>query len=119
VGLFHDFVDSDALILAMLAIGIGVDDTIHFMMRYRLEAERTEDRTEALKRTYDFAGRAIVITTLTLALGFAPFAFAGYYSITILGTLLPMTLVVALSADLLLVPALAQVGALAIIRQKH
>ncbi len=115
LGLRYDAVDSDTLVLAMLAIGIGVDDTIHFMMRYRIEAERTHDAAEALRRTYDFAGRAIVMTTVTLALGFAPFALSDYYSTRIMGTLLPMTLVVALVADLLLVPAMAAAGPMRIL----
>ena len=94
----------------MLAIGVGVDDTIHFLMRYRIESERTADRGQALANTFEFAGRAIVMTTITLALGFAPFALSDYFSIWILGVYLPLTLVVALLADLFLIPAMAQVG---------
>ncbi len=87
-----------------------MDDTIHFLMRFRLESLKGIGKTEALERTFDFSGRAIVITTVILGLGFAPFAFSEYYSIWMMGTLLPMTLFAALAADLLLVPALAQVG---------
>ena len=52
------------------------------------------------------------MTTIVLALGFMPFATSDYYSVQIMGTLLPYTLVVALLADLLLVPALASAGLL-------
>ncbi len=55
------------------------------------------------------------MTTVTLALGFAPFALSDYYSTRIMGTLLPMTLVVALVADLLLVPAMAAAGPMRIL----
>ena len=110
VGAFWEQIDSDTLVIAMLAIGIGVDDTIHFLMRYRLEAARCKDRTQALRATYRFAGRAIVITSVILCLGFLPFATSDYFSIRIMGTLLPAVLIVALLADLLLVPALIQVG---------
>ncbi len=114
LGLTRDRVDSDHLALAMLAIGIGVDDTIHFLVRYRLEAARcapdAAGRAEALRRAYDFAGRAIVMTTVVLGAGFAPMALSDYGSTQMFGTLLPMTLVVALLADLLLVPAMAQLG---------
>lgn len=110
VGLLWDQVDSDTLSLAMIAIGIGVDDTIHFLMRLRFESAREKDPDIALRRAYQFSGRAIIITTIILVAGFAPFAISDYYSIRILGTLLPMTLVVALAADLLLVPALAKIG---------
>ncbi|MEC9072514.1 MAG: MMPL family transporter, partial [Myxococcota bacterium] len=112
LGLLYDAVDSDTLMLGMLAIGIGVDDTIHFMMRYRSESLRTDDTALALKRTYGFAGRAIVMTTLVLAMGFAPCLFSSYYSFWIMGSMLPFVLVVALLADLLLVPAMVTAGLL-------
>ena len=111
-GLIWDEVDSDTLVMAMYAIGIGVDDTVHFMMRYKTEAARESDPQKALANTFNFAGRAIVMTTIVLALGFMPFATSDYYSVQIMGTLLPYTLVVALLADLLLVPALASAGLL-------
>ena len=112
LGFTQDATDSDTLMLAMLAIGIGVDDTIHFLVRFRLERQRGVDRETALARTFDFAGRAIVMTTVVLTLGFLPFALTDYYSTWVLGTLLPLTLVFALAADVLLVPAMALLGPL-------
>ena len=94
--------------IAMLAIGMGVDDTIHFLTRYRLELERHGDEGAALRKTYHYAGRGIVMTTLILTIGFCPFIFSQYFSLKILGTLLPLVLIVALLADLLLLPALAR-----------
>ena len=108
--LMWDPVDSDTLIIAMMAIGIGVDDTVHFLVRFRLESARTPDRTVAIRRTFEFAGRAIVTTTLILGLGFLPLAGSDYMPLRLIGTLLPAVLVVALVADLLLVPALARLG---------
>ncbi len=105
-----DYVDSDTMMIAIIAIGIGVDDTIHFLVRLRIEAARSPDTATAIHRTFDFAGRAIVMTTIILAAGFSPFALSDYYTTRMMGTLLPLCLVVALLADLLLVPALAQAG---------
>ena len=110
VGLMWDRVDSDTLGLAMIAIGIGVDDTIHFLMRFKIECQRGDGIDAALKRTFHFTGRAIVITTVILAAGFSPFIISGYFSTRIMATLLPMTLIMALLADLLLVPALVKLG---------
>ena len=112
LGFFWEDVDSDTIAIAMIAIGIGVDDTIHFLMRLRYESARTADIGEALKRTFHFTGRAIMITTIILVFGFAPFAMSDYFTIRIMGTLLPFALIVALLADLLLVPALVQLGAI-------
>jgi len=111
VGWFWDKIDSDALIVAIIAIGIGVDDTIHFLMRYKFEIERTNDIDKALEGSFHYSGRAIIITTVILALGFSPFALSDYFTVNILGTLVPGCLVVALTADLLLVPALVKLGA--------
>ena len=110
MGLFWESVDSDGIIVAILAIGIGVDDTIHFLVRYRIERERTTDQREAIRRTFAFAGRAIVMTTVILVVGFAPFAWCDYLSLRMIGVFLPMTLVVAMLADLWLVPAMLTAG---------
>jgi predicted RND superfamily exporter protein len=118
LGLTRDTVDSDTMMVAIIAIGIAVDDTIHFLTRMRIEQKAfgKEAKTnglapaevvdQALERTMAFSGRAIIKTTLILALGFLPLAAAGYSSIIMMGTLLPLTLIFAVMADLLLLPAL-------------
>ena len=111
-------VDSDVFAVAMLAIGIGVDDTIHFLSRYRLEANRHGDE-EALRRTFQFAGHAIVMTTVILVVGLLPMAASDYFSVRVMGTLLPLCLVVALVADLLLVPAMVEVGWMSLQPRDH
>ena len=113
IGIVWGRSDSDVFSIGMMAMGIGVDDTIHFLMRHRVESERTDDPAEALRRTFEFSGRAIVMTTAILAIGFAPFALGQYLLTDMIGTLLPGVLVVALLADVMLVPAMVQVGWLA------
>ncbi len=103
-------VDSDTLIVAMLAIGMAVDDTIHFLSRLALESPTSASVDEALRRTFACSGRAIVQTSVILCVGFLPFALSDYFTTQILGTLLPGTLMVALVADLLLATALVELG---------
>ncbi|MBT6490176.1 MAG: MMPL family transporter [Deltaproteobacteria bacterium] len=109
LGLTEKFVDSDTMVVAMIAIGIAVDDTIHFLTRFRMEAARSSTLDEAITRTFEYTGRGIVKTTLILCLGLLPFNLSDYLTTRMMGTLLPMTLVVALVADLLLVPALLKI----------
>lgn len=113
-GAFYESIDSDVFIIWMMAVGIAVDDTIHFLMRCRVELERAPPgpagRAEAVGRTFDFAGRAIVMTTLVLMAGFLPFALSDYLTLRLLGIWIPVVLLLALLADLLLVPAMVQVG---------
>jgi uncharacterized protein len=110
VGFVWQPIDSDALAVAMIAIGIGVDDTIHFLMRLRLELQRSGDMNEAVKRTFHFSGRAIIITSIILVCGFSPFIISDYLSIRLYGYLLPLTMFVALVADLIMVPSLVILG---------
>lgn len=109
-----DTTDSDTMLIAMIAIGIAVDDTIHFMTRLRLEAGKTAQIGVALRQTFRLTGAPIVKTTVILVGGFLPFATSDYYTTQIMGTLLPLTLVTALLADLLLLPALITIGLLRI-----
>jgi len=111
VGWFWDLVDSDVIMVAIIAIGISVDDTIHFLFRYRFERERTKDIDIALDKTFHFSGRALIITSVIIVAGFAPFAFADYFFFKIMGTLLPATLAAAMVTDLLLIPAMIKLGA--------
>ena len=101
LGLTWDKVDSDLAFIALIAIGIGVDDTIHFLTRLRLETLRTDNDQQALENTFYFTGRAIVQTTVILTGGFLPFLWTDYLSLSVMGSLLPLFLVVALVADLL------------------
>ncbi len=111
-GVWFDKVDTDSIIIAVMAIGIGVDDTIHFLMRLRIELQKGRTPREAVTETFRTAGRGILMTTVILVAGFLPCAASGYLMMQLMGTLLPLALVVALAADLLLVPALVRVGAL-------
>lgn len=112
VGGTWETADSDFMIICLLALGIGVDDTIHFLMRFKIERERGHPRDEALRRTFSFAGRAIVMTTVILVIGFVPFVMSSYLTIDMMGSLLPGALIVALLADVLMIPALAKIGLL-------
>ena len=102
--------DSDAIGLSFIAIGIGVDDTIHFLSRYQLELRKGRSIQEACRETFAYAGRGIVMTTAILGFGFLPFLLSDYFFMRMLGSLLPLCFLVALLTDLLLVPALAHLG---------
>jgi predicted RND superfamily exporter protein len=119
VGWFWDFVDSDMIMVAIIAIGISVDDTIHFLFRYRFEREKTDDVDIALDKTFHFSGRALIITSVILVAGFMPFALSDYFFIRVMGTLLPATLAVALVTDMLFVPALIKLGAFSFRTARH
>jgi predicted RND superfamily exporter protein len=94
------------LLIATVAIGISVDDTIHHMTRFDLEFRRRGSYREAHFAAMLDVGRALVITSVVLVLGFLVFHFSRLDSTASFGTLLATTVFVALVADFLLMPAL-------------
>jgi len=99
--------DIATVTIAAVVIGIVVDDTIHFLHRFRHElTESGGDYEEAGRRTLATAGPALVGTSLILACGFAVMALASVKSIMFFGLLSAVAMLGALVADLLVLPAL-------------
>ncbi|GAB5402462.1 MAG: MMPL family transporter [Aureliella sp.] len=106
IAITYTRVDSDILAVATLGLGLAVDDTIHFLSRFKIEMRQGGHLEGALQRTMRHTGVAIIRTTVILSVGFLPFALSGYWSINMLGTYLVAVLFAALLADLLLLPAI-------------
>ena len=94
------------MILSPIIIGVAVDDTIHFFMRYRREFNRTGTYEGALKATLSTVGRPIMFTTMTLVLGFSVFGLSDMYNVTQFGLLAAFAFLWALLADFFLAPAM-------------
>lgn len=91
-------------IIFTIAFGIAVDDTIHFLMKYR--QEHTKSNLWALRNTFLHTGKAIIITTIILSGGFFMLVFSSFTSIFNIGLLISLTLIFAVLADLFLLPLL-------------
>jgi predicted RND superfamily exporter protein len=94
------------LLIASVAIGISVDDTVHHVTRFRFEFRRSGSYEQALRASMTDVGRALVITSVVLVLGFLVFLLSRLDTMVIFGSLLATTIGVALVADFLLMPAL-------------
>ena len=87
-------------------MGLAVDDTIHFMHNFRRYYELGGDPIEAVRQTLDTTGRAMLVTSIVLSLGFFIFAFATMSNLVNFGLLTAFTIIMALVADYFLAPAL-------------
>ena len=94
------------MILSPIIIGVAVDDTIHFFMRYRREFNRTGTYEGALKATLSTVGRPIMFTTMTLVLGFSVFGLSDMYNVVQFGLLAAFAFLWALLADFFFAPVL-------------
>lgn len=93
-------------IVFTIAFGIAVDDTIHFLSRYRQEIRLGRSNLYGLRRTFISTGKAIIITTIILLGGFGSLIFSDFLSTFYIGLFVSMTLVFAVITDLTLLPML-------------
>jgi predicted RND superfamily exporter protein len=101
--------DMFTMLIGAIAIGLAVDDTIHFMHNFRRYYEESGDARDAVLRTLLSTGRAMLVTSVVLSLGFFIFAMASMYNLQRFGILTGFTIVTALIADFLVSPALMMV----------
>jgi len=93
-------------IIFTIAFGIAVDDTIHFLGKFKYELMKGKGKLYALKRSYLSTGKAMILTTLILSSGFLLLMFSSFLGTFYMGLLLCITFIVALVADLTLLPVL-------------
>lgn len=93
-------------IIAAVALGISVDDTVHYMARLNRQVKTSPSQRDALLATLRHIGRPVVATTLTLAAGFLVMLTSNFVIISSFGWLTAMTMLVAMLCNLLLLPAI-------------
>ena len=93
-------------LIAGVAVGLAVDDTIHYLVSYNHEFKKDLNKERALENTVRHMGKPIIFTTLTISLGFSVLLFSSFKPTAIFGFLMVITMVSALVADLILLPSL-------------
>ncbi len=103
--------DMFTMMVASIVIGMAVDDTIHFMHGFRRYYESGMPAPRAVRETLLSTGRALVITSLALSVGFFVQMFGTLISVRNCGFITGITILAALLADLTLSPALVTLAA--------
>ena len=99
-------VDIGSMMTASVAMGVAVDDTIHFLNWYRGALGNGYDRKSAIKIAYDRVATAMTQTTLIGGFGLSAFALSTFTPTQRFGVLMLILLGMALIGDLILLPAL-------------
>lgn len=89
-----------------IAFGIATDDTIHFISRLKIELGYGKSLIYAFKRTYFETGKPILLTTFILMGGFVSLMISDFQSTFYFGFLICITIIIAVIADLFLLPVL-------------
>lgn len=104
IGLMGMTLRTSTVITFAISLGIAVDDTIHYVTRFREELKRSGDYRLSMYRTLVSTGRAIVFTTLIMIAGFLVFTVSEFRASRDFGFLASVTLASALAGSLLFLP---------------
>ena len=92
--------------IASIAIGIGIDYTIHFLTRYRIERAETDDLREVTKRSILTTGKAILYNAFAVGAGFAVLIASNFNPLRYVGVLVALTMLTSSVAALTILPVL-------------
>lgn len=106
MGWFNIPLDIMTITIAAIAVGIGVDDTIHYIHRFKDEVSKTEDYIEAVEQSTNTIGHAMQYTSVSIMLGFSILVLSNLIPTIYFGLLTMVVMFTALMADLLLLPKL-------------
>ncbi len=106
MGLFGVPLNTGTAMVAAIAIGIAVDDTIHLMTRYNKEMRLLQDQHKAVEVCMRAEIRPVVSTSVALTLGFVFLGFSNFVPVIYFGLLSAAVMIFAVIGDLLVTPIL-------------
>lgn len=106
MGLLEIPLDTSTALIAVVALGIAVDDTIHFLTEYNIQRRLGLKVTDGLEHVIMQKGHAIITTSLILCIGFGVLVFSNFVPTFYFGLLSAMVMLTALVGDILLLPAI-------------
>jgi len=106
MGWLHIDIDMGVAIAGAIIIGVAVDDTIHFMVKYIEARKRGENLRASLEYVMAYAGSAIIFTTVILSAAFMVFIFSNFNPNYHFGIVTSTALIIAAIVDLIALPAL-------------
>ena len=108
MGWFGIDLDMVTSIIASITIGIGVDDTIHFLNTYRHNKHNNVNISDTIEKTMFVAGKAIIYTSLALTGGFLVLLTSSFQPIILFGILIALTMINTTIGSIVLIPAAIQ-----------
>ncbi len=98
--------DMMTITIAAISVGIAVDDTIHYLYRYKIEFAKDGDYIAAMHRSHESIGYAMIYTSVAIMTGFLILVLSAFIPTIYFGLLTVLTMFMAIVADLLLLPKL-------------
>ncbi|RLA74199.1 MAG: RND family transporter [Epsilonproteobacteria bacterium] len=106
LGWFAIPLDMMTITIAAISIGIAVDNTIHYIHRFKLEVKNCGDYTQAMFNSHKSIGKAMSYTSIVIVVGFAVLVLSNFIPTIYFGVLTIVAMVMAILSDLFLLPVL-------------
>lgn len=106
MGYFGIAIKPSTVLVFSIAFGISVDDTIHFLAKYRQELKYSDNIRKSVKNAIKETGVSMIYTSIVLFFGFSIFITSQFGGTIALGLLVSITLMIALLSNLVVLPAL-------------
>ena len=108
-GVYSGEINMGLSVVLSMALGIIVDDTVHFLSKYRHARAQGDNAEQAVRYAFSSVGRALWITTLVLTIGFMVLTLSSFALNADMGLLTAIIIVTALAVDFLFLPAFLMV----------
>lgn len=105
MSIFGISLDAATVMIAAISIGIGIDDSIHFILHYRSAIKKGKNVNEAVTETLNDTSRPILFTSLALIAGFSVFLFSSFSPVTFFGLLIAISMFNCTFATLFILPS--------------
>ena len=106
MGFFGIAIKPSTILVFSIAFGISVDDTIHFLAKYRQELKYSDNIRKSVINAIKETGVSMIYTSIVLFFGFSIFITSQFGGTIALGLLVSITLMIALLSNLVVLPAL-------------
>lgn len=106
MGVFAIPLDLMTITIAAISVGIAVDNSIHFIDRYRVEMALRADNQSAIDSATNNVGQAMFYTTMVITAGFLIMIFSNFVPTMYFGVLTGLAMITALIANLVMLPML-------------
>ncbi|MFL2775666.1 MAG: RND family transporter [Gammaproteobacteria bacterium] len=106
IGLTGIPLDVMTVTVAAVSIGMGVDNTIHYIFRFKKEFLESNDYLKSTKNTHATIGRALFYTSTTIVLGFLVLATSNFSPTVFFGIFTSLSMIMAIIGSLFLLPVL-------------
>ena len=98
--------DMMTITVAAISVGMAVDNTIHYIYRYKKEIKITNSIEMALQNAHTTTGRAIFYTAATIATGFSILSLSNFFPTQLFGIFTALAMLIAFISSLSLLPNL-------------